>query len=74
MKALEQPQHFPIITLRELSVAMESKVMTRSGPKLYVAVPHHNDASYKNLVVIGPLVAVIFHMAETILAHNWLVG
>ena len=34
----------PIITLLELSVAMETKVLIRSGPKPN-AVPHPNDAS-----------------------------
>ena len=33
MKALEWSQHFPIITLWELSVAMYTRVLTRSGPK-----------------------------------------
>ena len=38
---------FPIITLWELSVAMESRVLTRSGPKPEAAFPHPNDASDK---------------------------
>ena len=33
MKELEWSQGFPIITLWELSVAMETKVLIRSGPK-----------------------------------------
>ena len=33
MKALECSQHFPIITLWELSVAMDTRVPIRSGPK-----------------------------------------
>ena len=33
MKALECSEHFPIITLCELSVAMDTRVPIRSGPK-----------------------------------------
>ena len=39
MKELEWSQVFPIITLWELSVAMETKVLFRSGPKPYAANP-----------------------------------
>ena len=37
----------PIITLWELSVAMESRVAIRSGPKSNAAFPLPNDASDK---------------------------
>ena len=38
----------PVITLMELSVTMETRVLIRSGPKLNPAVhPHPNDASVK---------------------------
>ena len=39
MKALACSQHFPNITLWELSVAMEIIVPVRSGPKLNAAFP-----------------------------------
>ena len=39
MKELEWSQGFPIITLLELSVAMETKVLIRSGPKLMQSFP-----------------------------------
>ena len=39
MKALEWSQHFPIITLLELSVAMDTRVPIRSGPKPNAAFP-----------------------------------
>ena len=39
MKALECSQHFPIITLWELSVAMDTRVPIRSGPKPNAAFP-----------------------------------
>ena len=45
MKALECSQHFPIITLWELSVAMDTRVPIRSGPKPNAAFPHPNDGS-----------------------------
>ena len=45
MKALECSQHFPIITLWELSVAMDNRVPIRSGPKPNAAFPHPNDGS-----------------------------
>ena len=38
---------FSIIALWELSVAMETKVLIRSGPKPNAAFPYHNDASDK---------------------------
>ena len=34
-KALELSQHFPIISLWEISVAMETRVLILSGPKPY---------------------------------------
>ena len=39
MKALEWTQHFPIITLWELSVAMDTRVPIRSSPKPNAAFP-----------------------------------
>ena len=39
IKALEWTQHFPIITLWELSVAMDTRVPIRSGPKPNAAFP-----------------------------------
>ena len=39
MKALEWSQHLPIITLWELSVAMDTRVPIRSGPKPNAAFP-----------------------------------
>ena len=39
MKALECSQHFPIITLWELSVAIDTRVPIRSGPKPNAAFP-----------------------------------
>ena len=39
MKALECSQHFPIITLWELSVAIDTRVPIRSGLKANVAIP-----------------------------------
>ena len=39
MKALEWSQHFPIITLWELSVAMDTRVLIRSGPKPNASFP-----------------------------------
>ena len=39
MKALECSQHFPIITQWELSVAMDTRVPIRSGPKHNAAFP-----------------------------------
>ena len=39
MKALEWSQHFPNITLWELSVAMDTRVPIRSGPKPNEAFP-----------------------------------
>ena len=46
IKALECSQDFPIITLWELSVAMETRVLIRSGPNLK-PFPNPNDASVK---------------------------
>ena len=39
MKLLEWPQHFPIITQWELSVAMETRVVIRPGPKPNTTFP-----------------------------------
>ena len=39
MKALECSQHFPHYNLWELSVAMDTRVPIRSGPKPNVAFP-----------------------------------
>ena len=39
MKALEWSKDFPIITLWELPVAMETRVLIRSGPKRIEAFP-----------------------------------
>ena len=39
MKAPERSQHFPIITLWELSVAMDTRLPIRSGPKPNAAFP-----------------------------------
>ena len=43
MKLLEWPQHFPIITQWELSVAMETRVLIRPGPKPYAKVQVGKD-------------------------------
>ena len=51
---------FPIITLWELSVAMETRVLIWSGPKPNAAFPPTHWCFRINLVVIGPLVAEIF--------------
>ena len=48
MKALECSQHFPITSVWELSVAMETRVLIRSGPKPNAASPpppRPNDVS-----------------------------
>ena len=47
MKGLEWSQGFPIITLWELSVAMETRVLIRSCPKPNAANPLPNDAQMK---------------------------
>ena len=47
MKALEWSQLFPIITLWELSVAMETRVPIRSGQHQLQLFPHPSDASDK---------------------------
>ena len=39
MKALEWSQDFPIITLWELSVAMETRILILFGPKPKAAFP-----------------------------------
>ena len=39
MKLLEWPQHFPIITQWELSVAMETRVLIGPGPKPNATFP-----------------------------------
>ena len=39
MKALEWSQHFPIITIWELSVAIDTRVLIRSGPKHNASFP-----------------------------------
>ena len=39
LKALEWSQHFPIITLWELSVSMDTRVLIRSGPKPKASFP-----------------------------------
>ena len=65
MKAPECSQHFPIISLWELSVAMETRVMIRTGLKPNTA----NDSSEKKIVMIGPLVAAIF-MFENVYRHT----
>ena len=39
MEELECSQDFPIITLRDLSVAMETRVLIRYGSKPYIAFP-----------------------------------
>ena len=39
MRALECSQHFPHLTLWELSVAMDTRVPIRSGPKPNAALP-----------------------------------
>ena len=39
MKDLEWAQDFPILTLWELSVAMETRVLIRSYPKPYAVNP-----------------------------------
>ena len=57
------------ITLWELSVAMETRVLIRSGPKPNAAFPHPNDASDKNLIAMGLLVAKIFR-SESVDGHT----
>ena len=60
-KALEWPQDSPhYITLWELSVAMETRVLIRSGPKRNAAFsPHQNDATDKVWLQLA-LVAEIY--------------
>ena len=53
MKALEWTQHFPIITLWELSVAMDTKVPIRSGPKPNAAFPPTNYIDIDSLYIIS---------------------
>ena len=45
MVELEWSQEFPIITLWELSVAMETRDLILSGPKVIQPIPHPNDAT-----------------------------
>ena len=50
---------FPVITLRELSVTMETRVLIRSGPKPNAANPSPQWCSRWNLITIGQLVSEI---------------
>ena len=59
MKALEWSQDFPIITLWELSVSMETRVLSRSGPKPNAANPPSQWCSRWNLIMIRQLVSEI---------------
>ena len=47
MKALACSQQIPIITLWELSIAMDARVLIRSGPKPNASFPLPNYASDK---------------------------
>ena len=44
MKKLEWSQDFPHYNPRQLSVALKTRVLIRSGPKLVTDIPHPNDA------------------------------
>ena len=65
MKELEWSQDFPIITLWELSVAMETRVLIRSYPKLNAINPPPQWCFWWNLIIIGQLVSEIF-MIESV--------
>ena len=45
MVELEWSQEFPIITLWELSVAIETRDLILSGPKVIQPIPRPNDAT-----------------------------
>ena len=63
MNNLEWSQDFPhYITLWELSVAMETRVLFRSGPKPNAANPPPQWFSRWNLITICHLVSEIFHV------------
>ena len=65
MEELECSQDFPIITLWELSVAMETRVLIQSGPKPNAANPPPQWCFRWNLIMIGQLVSEIF-MSESV--------
>ena len=69
MKELEWSQDFPIITLWELSVAMEARVLIRSYPKPNAINPPPEWCFWWNLKVIGQLVSEIF-MFESVDART----
>ena len=57
---LEWSKIFPIITLWELSVAMETRVLIRSYPKPNAVNPPPQWCTWWNLIMIGQLVSEIF--------------
>ena len=60
MKELEMSQDSPFITLLNLSVSMETRVLIRSSPKPYVTNPSPQWWSWWNLILYGQLVSEIF--------------
>ena len=59
MKELEWSQDFPLITLWELSVAMETRVLIRSSRKPNAVNPLSQWCFWWNLIMIGRLVSEI---------------
>ena len=60
---------FPIITLWELSVAMDTRFGSDLAQNLMQPFLYPNDGSDKNFVTIGPLVAEIFKF-ENVYRHT----
>ena len=60
MKELEWSKDFPIITLWEIYVAMETRVLIRFYPKPNAVNPPPKWCSWWNLIMIGQLVSEIF--------------
>ena len=69
MKELEWSKIFPIITLWELSVAMETRVLIRSSRKPNTINPPPQWCSWWNLIMIGQLVSEII-MFESVDART----
>ena len=69
MKEIEWSQDFPIISLWELSVAMEIRVLIPSYPKPNAINPPPKWCFWWNLIMIGQLVSEIF-MFESVDART----